>query len=106
MSGYHDKAPAGDCIQSNAHGVNNYEDSKEIKCKPIAKQPIFARKRVTWKSEVTTPFRAPQDCVRQNRILAKKPRTDRQIGRTRCTCGNTGHKASTALGTARLVRRS
>ncbi len=43
--------------------------------------------------------------VGQNRILAKKPTTDRQISRTRCTHGDTGHKASTALGTARLVRR-
>ena len=61
---------------------------------------------MTWKSEVTTPFRAPQECVGQSRILAKKPRTDRQVSRTRGTRGDTGHKASTALGTARLIRRS
>jgi hypothetical protein len=44
-------------------------------------------------------------CDGQNRILAKKPTTDRQMSRTRCTRGDTGQNASTALGTARLVRR-
>ncbi len=84
----------------------NYEDPEEIECKPIVKQSISAGKTVTWKSEVATPFRAPQECVGQNRIVAKKPRTGRQVSRTRCTRGDTCHKASTALGTARLIRRS
>ena len=84
----------------------NYKDPEEIKCKPIVKQPIFAGKTVTWKSEVAAPFRAPQECVGQNRILAKKPRTGRQVSRTRCTRGNTGCKASAVLGSARLIRRS
>jgi hypothetical protein len=83
----------------------NYEDPKEIKCNPTVKNPISAGKTVTWKIKVATSFRAPQECIGQNRILAKKPTTDRQISRTRCTHGDTGHKASTALGTARLVRR-
>jgi hypothetical protein len=84
----------------------NYEDPEEIECKPTVKQPISAGKMVTWKSDIAAPFRAPQECVGKNRILVKKPRTDRQISRTRCTRGDTGHKASTALGTVRLVRRS
>ena len=83
----------------------NYEDPEEIECNPTVKKPISAGKTVTWKSEVTTPFRALQECVGQNRILAKKPTTDRQISRTRRTRGDTGHKASTELGTVRLVRR-
>ena len=82
----------------------NYEDPKEIECNPTVKQPISARKTVTWKSEVATPFRAPQECFRQNRIISKNPTTDRQTSRSRCTIVDTGHKASTALGTA-LVRR-
>jgi hypothetical protein len=54
-----------------------YEDPKEIECNPTVKHPISAGKTATWKSEVATPFRAPQECVGQNRILVKKPRTDR-----------------------------
>ncbi len=57
-------------------------------------------------SSASTVTKTLTQSVGQNRILAKKPRTDRQIDRTRCTLGNTGHKFSTALGTARLVRRS
>ncbi len=33
-----------------------------------------ARKTVTWKSEVSAPFKAPQECVRQNNIKANKQR--------------------------------
>jgi hypothetical protein len=38
----------------------NYKDSKV--------------KTVTWKSEVAAPFKAPQECVRQNSIQANKQR--------------------------------
>ena len=84
----------------------NYEDPEEIKCETKVKQPISAGKKVTWKSEVATPFRAPQECVEQNKILAKKTRTDRQVSRARCTHGDTGCNASAVLGSARLIRRS
>ena len=112
MGGYHDKAPAGQGTALRVMRTKlmncpvNYEDPEEIKCKPIVKQPISAGKMVTWKSEVAAPFRAPQECVGQNRILVKKPRTDRQVSRTRCTCGDTGGHNATVLRSARLIRRS
>jgi hypothetical protein len=42
---------------------------------------VSARKTVTWKSEVTAPFKALQECVRQNNIQANKQRLKGLLGK-------------------------
>jgi len=62
----------------------NYEDPEEntnTKCK--RKNPISAEKTVTWKAEIATLFKAPQECVGQNKIRHNKPMMDKRVGRTK-----------------------
>ena len=59
----------------------NYEDPKKDERTLIKSRPISAAKTVTWKRVIATPFKAPQECVEQNRISGKKPVTDRCTGR-------------------------
>ncbi len=56
----------------------NYEDPKENEPNLFKTRPISAVKKVTWKSTIAAPFKAPQECVEQNRISAKKPTARRQ----------------------------
>ncbi len=63
----------------------NYEDPEEnmnTKCK--RKNPISAGKMVTWKVEIATLFKTPQECVGQNKIRHNKPTMDKRVGRTKC----------------------
>jgi hypothetical protein len=80
----------------------NYEDTKEDERTPIKSRPISAAKTVTWKCVISTPFKALQECVEQNRISAKKPVTDR------CTRRISQPHVSTSsgLGSVRLARRT
>jgi hypothetical protein len=61
--------------------------------------PISASKTVTWKSDVATTFKTPQECVGQNGNRKGKPGMDRQLRNSSHTRGNTRG----TLGTARLV---
>ena len=65
----------------------NYEDPTEEEAKETKRtQPISALKTVTWKSDVASPFKTPQECVGQdgNRMVrmgthhVKKPGMVRQ----------------------------
>jgi hypothetical protein len=50
----------------------NYEDPTEEEAKETKRtQPISALKMVTWKSDVASPFKTPQECVGQdgNRVV-------------------------------------
>ena len=80
----------------------NYEDPEEDKRNPIEERPISAAKMVTWKHAIAAPFKAPQECVEQNRISARKPATDRRAGRASRPHVTT----SSGLGSARLTRRT
>jgi hypothetical protein len=80
----------------------NYEDPKEDERTPIESRPISAAKTVTWKRVIATLFKAPQECVEQNRISGKKPATDRRTGRISRPHVTT----SSGLGSARLARRT
>ena len=62
--------------------------------------PISARKTVTWKADIATTFKTPQECVGQNGNHKNKPGMDRHPRNTSCRRGNTNR----TLGTARLVR--
>ena len=45
----------------------NYEDPTEEEAKETKRtQPISALKTVTWKSDVASPFKTPQECVGQD----------------------------------------
>jgi hypothetical protein len=61
--------------------------------------PISAAKTVTWKSDVRTTFKTPQECVGQNGNHKGKPVMDRRrrnsYQESKVTCGT--------LGKARLV---
>ena len=62
----------------------NYVDPEEntnTKCE--RKNPISAGKTVTWKAEIATLFKAPQECVGQNKIRHNKPTMDKRVGRTK-----------------------
>jgi hypothetical protein len=61
--------------------------------------PISAAKTVTWKSDVQTTFKTPQECVGQNGNRKGKPVMDRRLR-------NSYHKSKVTRGTvgkARLV---
>ena len=61
--------------------------------------PISALKTMTWKSDVATTFKTPQECVGQNGNRKGKPGMDRQPRNSSHTRGN----ICGTLGTARLV---
>ncbi len=72
----------------------NYEDLEVEMDKDRTKRPVTAPKMATWKSVVATLFKAPQECVRHNRVSRIKLWKDRRLGRTKYPCG--------ILGSARL----
>ncbi len=62
----------------------NYEDpedntNRKYKCK----NPISGGKTVTWKTEIATLFKTPQECVEQNKIRHNKPAMDKRVGRSK-----------------------
>jgi hypothetical protein len=76
----------------------NYEDPK--------------LRMVTWKSEVAAPFKAPQECVRQNSIqankqrlkgLLRKPRYSRRSTGTQLKYKSTGTRKSTSTQLVRSI---
>jgi hypothetical protein len=76
----------------------NYEDPAVETDKDRTKIPVTAQKMVTWKSVVATPFKAPQEWVRHNRVSRAKPRKDRCLERTKYPCRTLG---SARLGSKR-----
>ncbi len=75
------------------------EDNTDRKCK--RKNPIFAGKTVTWKTEIATLFKTLQECVRQNKIHHNKPAMDKRVSRSKYPRGG---RVST-LGTLADVTR-
>ncbi len=76
----------------------NYEDPEEEKERDI---PISsAAKTVTWKADIATTFKTPQECVEQNGNHKNKWGMGRHPHSTSHTHGN----VSRSLGAARLVR--
>jgi hypothetical protein len=74
------------------------EDPEEEKERDI---PISSvEKMVTWKADIATTFKIPQECVGQNGNHKNKRGMDRRPRSTSHTRGN----VSRTLGTARLVR--
>ena len=59
--------------------------------------PISAAKTVTWKSDVRTTFKTPQECVGQNGNHKGKPVMDRRLR-------NSCHKSKVTRGTAGKAR--
>jgi hypothetical protein len=76
----------------------SYKDPEEDKERDI---PISSvAKMVTWKADIATTFKTPQECVGQNGNHKGKRGMDRHPRSTSHTCGNAGR----TLGTARFVR--
>ena len=65
----------------------NYADPEEESTEE--ETPISARKTVTWKSDITTTFKTPQECVGQNGIRKGTLGADRQPQNVSQTHGNT-----------------
>ncbi len=62
----------------------NYEDPEDnMNTKYKCKNPISAGKTVTWKTEIATLFKTPQECVGQNKIRHNKPTMDKRVGRSK-----------------------
>jgi len=77
----------------------NYKDPEEVIAED-ANIPISAAKTVTWKDDIATTFKAPQECVGQNGNRKGEPGVGRYPHSTR----HTHEYAGRTLGTARLVR--
>jgi hypothetical protein len=76
----------------------NYEDPGEEEERDI---PISSvAKTVTWKPDIATIFKTPQECVGQNGNHKSKRGMDRHP----CSSSRTRGNVSRTLGTARLVR--
>jgi hypothetical protein len=61
----------------------NYKDPEVSNYTHEVGHAVFARTMVTWKSEVTAPFKAPQECISQNSIQANKQRLKRLLRKPR-----------------------
>ena len=46
-------------------------------------ESYFCWEDVTWKAEIATLFKTPQECVGQNKIPHNKPMMDKRVGRTK-----------------------
>ncbi len=68
----------------------NYKDPKVSNDTHEVGHTVSVRKRVTWKSEVAAPFKAPQECVRQNSIQANKQRLKGLLRKPRYSQQSTG----------------
>jgi hypothetical protein len=58
-------------------------------------QPISALKTMTWKSDVASPFKTPQECVRRNGNRVKKPALVRQTKTSESPCIQRSSTSST-----------
>ena len=82
----------------------NYEDPTEEEAKETKRtQPISALKTVTWKSNVASPFKTPQECVGQdgNRVVRKSTHRVKNPGIGVCM---STHRKNPGIGTHHLKK--